>query len=356
MKKLLPLVLLGLAGCAATPLQRAVKDNDPAAIKAELAKGTSPDQRNVLAETPLMLAAYAGHKEAVQALIEGGADVNAGWHYGTPLAYAASRGNTEIARLLIDHGAQPTEEAAQAATNSGYAALAEEILKRAHEQSGPTSVDAPAYTDAKRPDDLAVVVGVGPAAERDADAVRHHLKALGFDDDNVVELTGEQATRGQIAARLEEWLPSRLKAGSSAVLFFAGRVAADKSGAPLLIARDSDPHYLQSTAYPLASAYAAVSKAQRSMVVLEAPLADVKEGTLQPPARVTLLASAVPGQPSGAPYLNHGLFTYFLLDGLTQGKRSAKDLYEYAAPRVEKQAKQASRDQTPLLLGDDVRL
>jgi len=359
LKKLPPFALLAavasLAACA-TPLQKAAANNDVAGIKAELAKGTNVDQRNAMAETPLMKAAFLGNKEAVEALIAGGADVNAGWHYGTPLAYAATRGNEEIARLLVEHGAQPTEEAAQAAVNGGHPKLAEEILKLKKEQTGTSAVDAPAFKEAPRPNALAVLIGAGPSGDSDVEALAKNLKALGFSPDNIAAVSGAKATRAQVAARFDEWLPARLKADSTVLVYFSGKADAGKDGAAMLVTADTDPSFVQSTAYPLSAVYAAAARAPKAVVVLAAGLDAMKTEALTPPSHVAVVAAAAPGQAAGTPYRSHDLFTYFLLDGLTHGKRSAKDLYEYARPKVEAQAKQAGREQTPLLLGEDAAL
>lgn len=56
-------------------------------------------------DTALMIASFKGNQEAVQALVERGAQVHhAGW---TPLHYAAANGHDEVARLLITEGARP---------------------------------------------------------------------------------------------------------------------------------------------------------------------------------------------------------------------------------------------------------
>jgi ankyrin repeat protein len=56
--------------------------------------------------TPLHWASISGHKEAVELLIDNGADVNAmRGGGGTPLSYAASWGHEEIVELLIANGA-----------------------------------------------------------------------------------------------------------------------------------------------------------------------------------------------------------------------------------------------------------
>lgn len=54
-------------------------------------------------DTALMLACFKGHRRAVEALLQKGAEVNRpGW---TPLHYAAAIGNNDIVKLLLDKSA-----------------------------------------------------------------------------------------------------------------------------------------------------------------------------------------------------------------------------------------------------------
>jgi uncharacterized protein len=65
--------------------------------------------------TPLGFAAFFGQAEALKALLDAGADVNAASRESmkvTPLASAAAAKQTEIARLLIAHGANANARAA----------------------------------------------------------------------------------------------------------------------------------------------------------------------------------------------------------------------------------------------------
>jgi ankyrin repeat protein len=81
--------------------------------------------------TPLLLAAREGELEAAQALVEGGADVNAASAYGTSATVlAAHSGNAELVRFLLERGADPDAAAA------GYAALHVALLRRQPEVVG----------------------------------------------------------------------------------------------------------------------------------------------------------------------------------------------------------------------------
>ncbi len=70
----------------------------------------TPDQINVKNDagyTPLILAAYHGNYDVVQALLTYTSSVNDNSSSGTALMAATVRGSTEIVSLLLDHKANP---------------------------------------------------------------------------------------------------------------------------------------------------------------------------------------------------------------------------------------------------------
>jgi hypothetical protein len=245
-----------------------------------------------------------------------------------------------------------------------------------------SDVDEPRYSSAERPDDFAVVIGIesyeklpkASHALRDAEAVRRHLLALGLPERNVVVLTGQSATKSRLLGYFEEWLPRNLKPESRLLVYFTGHGAPDpKTGQPYLVPWDGDPAFLQSTAYPVAQLYASLAalKAAQVLVALDAcfsgaggrsvlaagarPL--VSSSDAAAPAGVTVLAAAARDEITGAlDAQGHGLFTYWLLKGLADGKRGARELHEYLKPRVQDEARRQNREQTPVLLGGDAAL
>ncbi len=88
--------------CAAGRVAAAVAeiDRDPSLMKAHSTDGW----------TPLHLAAFFGHADLANALLDRGADINAASTNAmnnTPLHAAAAGGNTPLVKLLLERGADP---------------------------------------------------------------------------------------------------------------------------------------------------------------------------------------------------------------------------------------------------------
>jgi ankyrin repeat protein len=84
----------------------AVQRNDIAAVRKLIAGGVDVDAVDANGDAPLVMAAYLGHDEIVQLLLQAGADVAAvdPGMKATALHAAAYAGRTEAAKLLIAHG------------------------------------------------------------------------------------------------------------------------------------------------------------------------------------------------------------------------------------------------------------
>jgi hypothetical protein len=243
-----------------------------------------------------------------------------------------------------------------------------------------SDVDAPKSRGASRPDDFALLIGIEgyqslPKAdygERDAQTVRKHLEALGFPPRNIVSLTGPQATGNKLKSYLEEWLPLNVKPESTLFVYYSGHGAPDpKTGEAYLVPWDGDPSFLKSTAYPLKKLYADLGKikARRVFVALDAcfsgaggrsvlaqgarPLVAKVADAAPSSGAITVLAAASGDEITGSlPEQGHGMFTYFLLKGLAEGKRSAAELHGYLSPKVQDEARRQNRTQTPVRLGE----
>lgn len=108
-----------------TRLMNAVKSNDPAQLRQLLAQGADVNQLDAGGNAPLVMAAYLGHTEIVQMLLEHGADVGAvdPDMKATALHAAAYAGRTEAARLLIQYHIEIDRQGPR----NGYTALHDAI-------------------------------------------------------------------------------------------------------------------------------------------------------------------------------------------------------------------------------------
>lgn len=92
--------------------------------------GVSPHHRSTDGRTPLMVAAFRGRKEAVDWLLDHGAQVlDKDENFWSPLRWAIAGGHSEVASLLIDRGAKIDEK-----DHVGNTALME-AARRGDEQS-----------------------------------------------------------------------------------------------------------------------------------------------------------------------------------------------------------------------------
>ena len=245
-------------------------------------------------------------------------------------------------------------------------------------------IDSPAYRHAERPQDFAVIVGVEkyqdlpPAgfAERDAQAVKSHLKALGVPERNIAFLIDNRALRSSLEKYVEQWLPNLATPDSRVYFYFSGHGAPDlKTGDSYLVTWEGDPSFLATTAYPVRRLYEKLSalKAKEIVVVLDAcfsgsggrsvlakgarPLV-MKMSSAEVPQNLTVF-SAASGEQITSTLENegHGTFTYFFLEGLggrakdAAGRVTAQTLYNYLKPKVQDEARRQNRDQEPVLRG-----
>lgn len=237
---------------------------------------------------------------------------------------------------------------------------------------------------ASRPDDYALVVGIGayqslPSAdfgERDAETVRRYLIGLGVPEENVIVLTGARATLTGMAKYLEEWLPRNATSQSRVFFYYSGHGAPDPAkGDAYLVPWDGDPTFLKSSAYPVARVYQqlAALKAKEILVALDAcfsgaggrsviakgarPLVTVAEAKAPGDPRFAILSASSGEEIAGSlEEQSHGLFTYHLLKGLggeadadKDGHVSAQELHAFVRSGVARGARRQNREQTPQL-------
>jgi len=399
-----------------TPLIVAAGSGQVEVMEILLKNGADVNRQSNIGWSPIGLAARHCHLEAVKFLVSHGAEANLNfdrWSKSPILSLAA--GNCPAAiPLLISAGADPVVglEGCSSAWQPAYVARCQQALQRYQpraqtiaaadpatteppsqrqkavevtEPAAPASdIDQPARTGASRPDDFALVIGIEdyqglPKADfgaRDARTARKHFEALGLPARNIISLEGPAATGNKIKSYLEEWLPLNVKEDSTLLIYFSGHGAPDpQTGQAYLVPWDGDPQFLKSTAYPLKKLYAdlAKTKARHVIVALDAcfsgaggrsvlakgarPLVTKFDQGVAPDGRITILAAASEDQITGTlDDQGHGMFTYFFLKGLGEGKKSAQTLFDYISPRVQDEARRQNRQQTPALIGPDAPL
>ncbi len=212
---------------------------------------------------------------------------------------------------------------------------------------------------------------------RDARAVRRHLEALGWPAKNIVSLEGQAATGSKLKSYLQEWLPLNVKEDSTLFVYYSGHGAPDPvKGDAYLVPWDGDPRFLKSTAYPLKEFYGELAKlkAKRVIVVLDAcfsgaggrsvlakgarPLVVMVADALPKADNLTVFAAAGGDEITGTlDEQGHGVFTYYLLKGLSgaakdaRGEVTEQGLFDYVKPRVEDEGRRQNRVQTPTFNG-----
>ena len=266
-------------------------------------------------------------------------------------------------------------------------------LKRRREGRSPTdqahgvaSTSAAGIAGSPQPTAFALIVGIEkyrdvPAAlgaAADLDRYKGLVQAtLGVPDDHVHVLADDRASKADLEKELD-WLKDNVPSGGRAYFFYSGHGAPDTAtGTPYLVPYDGDPKALAKTAVPLSTVMNALqaTKGKDALAVVDAcfsgsggrsvlpagarPLVNVKDA--KPTAKLALFTASTGAQISG-PALDGkgGLFSQLVAEGLgsakadidEDGQVSLAELEQWVKPRVQREAKQDRRDQTPgLVLG-----
>ena len=266
--------------------------------------------------------------------------------------------------------------------------------------AGPVVVPPPASKRASttptyvvgspQPAAYALVVGIEhyrdapPATGAALDADRYEALAkqtLGIPASHVHVLRDDRATGGDLDKELR-WLGANVPARGRVYFFFSGHGAPDPStGASYLVPYDGDPKALEPTALALPSVLERLnqSRAGEVFAVVDAcfsgaggrsvlpagmrPLVAVRE--TRPLAKIALFTASSGAQTSGpAVDGGGGLFSKLVAEGLGTGNAdldgdglvSVQELNQWVSPRVEREARNDRREQSPTLqLGDGLR-
>jgi|GEM_PF-358066 len=239
-----------------------------------------------------------------------------------------------------------------------------------------------------RPDAVVLIIGVeqyksvpqADFAENDAKTFYDFaINALGVPASRVKLLTGQNAQKVDVDAAILTWLKPLVAAGKTDVfVYFSGHGLASDDGKELfLLPQDGNRALLDRSAirrselidmvistgaksamFFIDACYSGGTRGTESLVASARPvLLTAKEQSVPP--NVTILAAAANDQLSSAlGQAKHGLFSYFLMRGLSgeaaAGDRTvtAGELAAYLAERVPPEAARLGRSQTPQLVGD----
>lgn len=249
-----------------------------------------------------------------------------------------------------------------------------------------SDVDKPSFgvTDKIMGDnDMAVVIGVEkyqdlPASDYssgDAKLMKEYLVSLGVKERNIELLLNERATQSSIKKTVETWLPNRIKSGSKVVIYYSGHGAPDaKTGDAYIVPFDGDPNYLEDTGYPLKRLYDKLGRLQAAEVIVlldscfsgaggrsvlakgARPLVMMTTSTVLPSNIAVLSATQGSQISTSSTEKGHGVFTYYFLKALKDGKKTIAEIYEYIKPLVEDEAKTLNVQQSPSITPDAEKL
>ena len=240
---------------------------------------------------------------------------------------------------------------------------------------------------------LGVVIGIenyqyvpdATYAYNDAEVFREYLsETLGFKKQRIKIATNSKATQAEMSKLLgpNGWLSRNIVKGKSdVVVYFSGHgIANSKDNNTGILPFDVDPNY--AIGLPLKELYYNLSKmgAKTVTVYLDACftgqtrdskmlIADARPIIISPnkdtiPSNITVFSASTGSQISGAiKEKEHGLFTYYLLKGMSGDADINKDksiqineLSKYVSKNVKDQAAINGREQTPELQGDKDRV
>ncbi len=396
------LLALLVAGCST--LRMAAYKGDTIKVKELLDQGADVND-NINGETVLAVASIQGHVDTVKLLLDRGASVNKSIGYGlTPLFYAAQRGHTEVAMLLIerggdldgamaklkslgDQGSHGLSLLERLATKKPFPERAEpSLLRRSQSPSNAIKSDIdeiPAMRTKPDNNAFAVVIGIenyrslpkSDYSSKDAALVKSYLKALGFQERNIDFIADEKATKTDLEKSVEAWLPNRVKKDSMVLVYFSGHGAPEPAtGDAYIVPYDGDPNYLSVTGYPLKKLYDQLGKleAREIIVVLDScfsgaggrsvlakgarPLVMMAMAETLPSNMAVLAATESSQISTSSPEKGHGIFTYYFLKAIKEGKTNIAEIHEFIKPLVEDEAKAMNVQQSPSLRPDAEKL
>jgi hypothetical protein len=392
-----------------TPLMYASANGKNEMVNLLLKRGANINARSKGGESALGLAAENTHVSTVKLLVSKGADTDsaiigldkrAAFFSGFPPLPGAAANCKRGIELIKNIVRRQESAAAQAAKPSTLTKedltmivqAAVEGASKTHknktkvQSSVQSDIDKPFFsTESKIMDDndYAIIIGIEgysslPKSDYsydDAKLVKEYIKALGIKERNIELLTDEKATLSGIMKSIEAWLPNKLKKGGKVFVYYSGHGSPNPvTGEAFLVPYDGDPNYLDVTGYPLKRLYEKLGRLQASevIVVLDScfsgaggrsvlakgarPLVMTSQSAVLPQNMVVLSATQSSQISTSSQEKGYGIFTYYFLKALKDGKKSVAEIYEHIKPYVEDEAKSINVRQSPSINPDLDRL
>ena len=245
----------------------------------------------------------------------------------------------------------------------------------------------------KARDAVAIIIGVekyrrlsaADYANRDASVfVDYAVRGLGVKQENIRLLLDDKADAAEILLTFKNWLPTRIKRGSTDVyVFYSGHGLPSEDGESLFfLPHEADRDLLERTAISqqeivdaiqrtspksvtmfIDSCYSGQSRTGETLLAGARPLS-VKAKQSSFPSNFTVIsASALDQISSSSPELKHGIFSYYLMRGM-EGEADANgdkqitvgEMQTYLSENVARRAMGMNRTQQPQVVGDTSRV
>lgn len=252
-------------------------------------------------------------------------------------------------------------------------------------QDGP-SVELPLPPLASatpQPQSYALIIGIEDyrelppttGARRDAELFALMIReTMGIPSQNMRLLLDDRATRSDILANLR-WMEENVSAGARIYVYFSGHGSPDtRDGTSFMLPFEATPETLAESGLAMAEILDRLEEtsAREIIAFVDAcfsgmgdrsvlpegtrPLVPVQE--IESQTRAVVFSASGAAQISGnRPGQDAGLFTHYLIEGLGQGRAdidgdgqiTLAELEAYVTPRVAREAREVSREQTPSL-------
>ena len=211
-----------------------------------------------------------------------------------------------------------------------------------------------------------------------------HAERSGVKPENIKLLVDDKADAAEILVTFKNWLPTRVKTGSTDVyVFYSGHGLPSEDGNSLyLLPHEARTDLLERTAISQSELVAAIQKSSPKSVTMfvdscysgqsrtgETLLASARPISVKArqstfPKNFTVISASAPNQYSySSPDLKHGIFSYYLMRGMEGDADANKDkqitvaeMQTYLTENVTRRAMGMNRTQQPQVVGDQSRV